>query len=63
MQSLLTQSVAREQATDRLRRAARRQPLSRTSHPPSPWRRRSATVVARLAQRLDADAARMTVRS
>ncbi|MEA2125936.1 MAG: hypothetical protein QOI80_2718 [Solirubrobacteraceae bacterium] len=63
MQSTLTQSVAREQAADRLRRARMRQQVSRTLHPPSRMRRRSATVVARLAQRLDADAARVAVRS
>jgi hypothetical protein len=62
MQSL-TQSVAREQATDRLRRATRRQLVQQGSHPPSLLRRRTATAVARLARRLDADAARVAVRS
>jgi hypothetical protein len=63
MQSTLTQRVAREQSADRARRAHARRRVSRSSHPPSQVRWRAATVVARLASRLDADAARVAVRS
>ena len=61
MQSL-SSAVAREQATDRLQRAHERQRVARTSHPPSRVRWRAATAVARLAGRLDRDAARLAVR-
>lgn len=62
MQSTITHRVAREQAADRVRRARRRRPV-RSAHPPSHMRGRAATVVARLASRLDEDAARVAVRS
>ena len=58
----LTQHVAREQDADRLRRAARRAQSARTSHPPSPLRRRAASAAARVAWRLDADAARIALK-
>ncbi len=63
MQSVLTQQVAREQAADRVTRAHARRRVLRSSHPPSHARRRAATAVARLASKLDADAARVAVRS
>jgi hypothetical protein len=62
MQSQLTQFVAREQAVDRLERAQARRQAARTGHPPSRVRWRAASVVARVAARLDADAARLAVR-
>ena len=54
--------VAREQATQRVERAHERQRVTRTGHPPSQLRWRMATRVARLAWRLDEDAARIAVR-
>ena len=63
MQSTITQHVAREQSADRVQRAHARRRVPRSSHPPSHVRWRAATVVARLASRLDADAARVAVRS
>lgn len=63
MQSTITHRVAREQAADRVRRARRRRSVPRSAHPPSHMRGRAATVVARLASRLDEDAARVAVRS
>lgn len=63
MQSHLTAAVAREQVRDRLERADRRQRLVQTGHPPSRRVRwRAATAVARLAWRLDEDAAKLAVR-
>ncbi len=61
MQSMNT-LVAREQAAQRVKRAHERQRVARTGHPPSRVRWRAATAVARLAQRLDQDAARIAVR-
>lgn len=61
--SLLTQTVAREQATGRLQRAHARRLLMQPGHPPSRLRWRAASLVARAARRLDADAARLAVRS
>lgn len=61
MQSL-NSLVARERVADRLERAHEHQRLTRTGHPPSRVRRRAATAAARLAWRLDRDAARLAVR-
>ena len=61
MQSLTT-LVAREQAASRVERAHERKRVARTGHPPSQVRWRVATAVARLAWRLDEDAARLAVR-
>ena len=61
MQSL-TQYLARELVADRLRRSRQRHRVSETLHPPSPVRRRAASAAARLAIRLDADAARVAVK-
>jgi hypothetical protein len=58
----LTQYIAREQSADRLRAATRRAEAARTYHPPSRVRGRAASVVARLAWRLDADAARIALK-
>lgn len=61
MQSL-AQSVAREQAVDRRRRAQARAQAARSQHPPSRVRWRAAAAAARLAERLDADAARLILK-
>lgn len=58
----MNQLVARERAADRLRHARVRQQAAATWHPPSRARRRTAAVVARLAWRLDAEAARIAVK-
>ncbi|MEJ7894076.1 MAG: hypothetical protein WKF94_15705 [Solirubrobacteraceae bacterium] len=58
----MNQLVAREQAADRLRRARARELASQTWHPPSRVRWRAASVVARLAWRLDAEAARIALK-
>ena len=58
----MNQLVAREQSAERLRRARRRAQAARTFHPPSRVRWRAASAVARLAWRLDADAARLALK-
>ena len=63
MQSMLTQTVAREQSAARVARAETRRRAAQTLHPPSRVRWRTASAVARLAIRLDPDAARIAVRS
>lgn len=54
----MNQLVARERRRDMRPRAV----VVRTSHPPSPVRRRAASVVAQVARRLDADAARLALK-
>ncbi len=60
--STLTQSVARAVAEDRIRDARDRGVASRhRAQPPGTIRRTAATAAARVARRLDADAARRTM--
>ncbi len=58
----LNASVAREQTADRRHRAYARSRSARSQHPPPRVRWRAAAAVARLAERLDADAARLALK-
>jgi hypothetical protein len=59
MQSFITQPVARQLAEDRLRTARIRRSATRhRARPPGSVRRSTAHVVARVARRLDPEAAR-----
>ena len=58
----MNQIVARQRSAERIARAHGRPPSRQTSHPPSRVRGRAAASVARLAERLDADAARLALK-
>lgn len=62
MHSMSNHLIAREHAAERVRRARRHQQVSQTLHPPSRVRWRAASIVARLAWHLDADAARIALK-
>lgn len=59
----MNEIVAHQRSAERIDRATRRRQVApQTSHPPSRVRGRAAASVARLANRLDADAARLALK-